>query len=294
MSKLKFSVTHVMLPQYDIEETCKLLSELGFDGVEWRVFDNPEEDFRKGAWKFWGAYKANITPANLKQRAKEIRKICNDFGLAIPALATYVRANELEKLKNLAEAVASLGSPLPAMRVNAPRNYDGKTNYNELFKEAVDCYGKAIDVLKDYNIRALIETHNHTIFVSASLAHRLCSNFPPERIGVIYDIQNMIMDGYETPRLAMELLGPYFQHCHIGGHRPVLVMDEQSKKRKWQWERCDLSEGFLDVPSLLSDMMAVKYDKFLSIEDFRADVESRELLANQIAYLKNIVKNIEG
>jgi hypothetical protein len=32
---MKYSVTTVMLPELDVAQTCELLEELGFDGVEW-------------------------------------------------------------------------------------------------------------------------------------------------------------------------------------------------------------------------------------------------------------------
>ncbi len=201
-----------------------------------------------------------------------------------------MRANEIEELKRLGEAVELISSPPPSIRVGAPRYYDRKVNYNELFKEAVEWYGKAIEVLKNYNVRAVIETHNGTIFISASLAYRLCSNFSPERIGVIYDVNNMIMDGYETPRLAMELLGPYFQHCHAGAHRPVPTKKLEDGTQEWQWEWCDFSEGLFNIHLLFSDMSAVNYTGFISIEDFRKTSDSKELLKRQLDYLKHVAK----
>ena len=40
---MKFSVTTVMMPDCDLDETAALLSELGYDGVEWRVRRIPED-----------------------------------------------------------------------------------------------------------------------------------------------------------------------------------------------------------------------------------------------------------
>ena len=36
---MKYGVFTVSMPEYDVEETAKILSDLGYDGVEWRVFD---------------------------------------------------------------------------------------------------------------------------------------------------------------------------------------------------------------------------------------------------------------
>ena len=40
---MKYGVFSVSMPEYNPEETLKILKELGYDGVEWRVTNMPKE-----------------------------------------------------------------------------------------------------------------------------------------------------------------------------------------------------------------------------------------------------------
>ena len=123
--------------------------------------------------------------------------------------------------------------------------------------------------------------------VSASLAYRIASNFSPDEMGVIYDMNNMAKDGFETSRIGLELLGPYVQHCHAGGWRPVEEDRREDGTLDWVYEGCDLSDSILDIPQFIADLKAVNYQGFISIEDFR-QISHEVKLRRQIAYLRSI------
>lgn len=283
---MKYSVTSVILPDLDVAETCALLQELGFDGVEWRVRYTKPEAAGKG-YSFWGGHKSDLSPANIADKAEEVARVTADHGLAIPGIAANLSASELDDIKRLAEGVAKMGS-IP-IRVGAPRGYDRTANYNVLYDEAVDAYGNVVETLKPFGLRVLIEIHGNTIMPSASLAWRIASNFTPEEMGVIYDINNMAKDGFETFRIGMELLGDYLQHCHAGGWWPVPGEPGGDGTVQWDYKGCGLAESILDVPQFMNDLAAVGYDGFISIEDFR-QLDYREKLAPQLAYLCSLEK----
>lgn len=148
-----------------------------------------------------------------------------------------------------------------------------------------------MEILKPYGLKALVETHNNTIVVSASLAHRLVSGFAADSIGVIYDVNNMASDGYETFRIGMELLGDYLQHCHLAGQMPVLRERAGGRGACWEFETCDLADGVLDIHQFLEDLKAVDYDGFISIEDFRTG-DPQKILRTQIDYMKTLEEKI--
>ncbi|MCP4644888.1 MAG: sugar phosphate isomerase/epimerase [bacterium] len=282
---MKYSVTSVILPDLDVVETCSLLQDLGYDGVEWRVRYTPDDAVGKGFSNCWGAHKTDLSPANLVERADEIATITADHGLEIAAIAANLRCDELDDVKRLAEGVAKLGGA--PIRLGAPRGFDRTASYEDLYDEAVDAYGRAVEVLQSYGLRAIIEIHGNTIMVSASLAHRIASNFSPDEMGVIYDVNNMAKDGFETFRIGLELLGDYLQHCHAGGWRPVAPEPDEKGTIAWNWDGCDLAESILDIPLFMSDLKAVGYQGFISIEDFRT-MDHREKLQRQIQYLKSV------
>jgi sugar phosphate isomerase/epimerase len=272
----------VIIPDLDVLETCRLLQRLGFEGVEWRVRYTPA-----GAqgYSMWGAHKTDLSPDNIARRAREVRTITEDHGLAMPIIASNARADELETMRKLAEGAALLGG-VP-VRVGAPKGYDRTVPYQRLYDEAIEAYGKALEVIKAAGQTAIIEIHGGTIMVSASLAHRIVSRFAPADIGVIYDANNMAKDGFETFRIGMELLGPYLEHCHAGGWRPVEADRRPDGTRNWKFEGCDLADSILDIPQFIADLGAVGYGGFVSIEDFRI-MDYEKKLAPQIAYLRRL------
>ena len=283
---MKYCATTVALPQFDMRETSELLSRLGFDGAEWRVRRISEE--RRGApYSPWGNHKNDLSPDNLKARADELKAMERDYGVAIAGLATAVEADQLEDIRILSEGAAACDAPF--FRVGAPKRYDRTTNYNDLYDEAVRAYEGALEITRSYGVRVLVEIHNGTIMVSASLAYRIVSHFDPKDIGVIYDTNNMTREGFETYRMGMELSGPYLAHLHVGNHAPKPGETLEDGTVAWGWEGASLAAGLTDYRQVMADLKAVGFDGFISIEDFR-DMDAEEKLKEGIGYLKGIEK----
>ncbi len=290
---MKYSATSVMLPQLTMEEQAELLQRLGFDGIEWRVRRVPESQRGKG-FSEWGEHKNDLTPENFAANAAKMNQVASDHGLAIAGIASNAPADDIEQVKLLAEGAAAGGRAaggIPFVRIGCPRGFDDSVNYNTLYDEAVEVYGKALDAIEPFGVKAALEIHGGTLHPSASLAHRIVSNWSPERVLVIYDPNNIIRDGYETIDLALDLLGPYLGHVHVGGHKPVSAGHDEAGTGHWQWQGASLAEGFYDMPRLLRKLKAVSYGGFISIEDFR-DVPVEEKLREGIEYLKVVESSL--
>ena len=281
---MKISVTSVMLPHLDLKQTCKLLSDLGFDGVELRVRRLAPERANE-APSPWGRHLTDLSPDNILSRAEEVKSVTSEHGLQIPAFASACRASDLEHVKLLAEGARAVGCP--AIRLSC-QGYNGTVNYHEIYPEAVEDYGKALEITRQYGIKVLVEMHGGTIHPSASLAHRIVSNFDAKDIGVVYDPQNMVKDGFETIQLALELLGDYLAHIHAGAHRPMSNEPNEKGVVAWSWRGCPMSEGLYDFPKMVECLRKVGYTGFVSIEDFRGDCSPEERLENAINYLRSL------
>mgnify|MGYP000603370460 CR=1 FL=1 len=59
---MKFGVFSVSMPEYGIEESVRLLKELGYDGVEWRVAEMPEKEPENVpfALRYWACNKSTL------------------------------------------------------------------------------------------------------------------------------------------------------------------------------------------------------------------------------------------
>ena len=281
---MRYSATSVMMPELDLEEQAELLQRLGFEGVEWRVRRVPESQRGKG-FSEWAEHKNDLTPENFAANAARMKQVAADHGLAIAGIASNAPADDLEQVKLLAAGAQACGAPF--IRVGCPQHYDGSRNYNEIYSEAVRAYGAALDAIAPFGVKAALEIHGGTIHPSVSLAHRIVSNFDPARVCVIFDPNNMVTDGYETTELAVDLLGPYLGHIHLGGHKPITRGKDALGTTIWEWESCPLADGLYDCPRLFRKLKAINYQGFISVEDFRkAPLE--EKLKNAIEYLKRL------
>ena len=277
-----------MMPELTLEEQAALLQRLGFDGIEWRVRRVSDEQRGKG-FSEWGAHKNDLTPENFAEDAARMKQVAADQGLAIAGIASNAPADDIEQVKLIAEGAAACGSPF--IRVGCPRGYDGSVDYNVLYEEAVEAYGKALDAIEPFGVKAALEIHGGTIHPSVSLAHRLVSNWDPARVCVIFDPNNMVADGFETTEIAIDLLGPYLGHVHLGGHKPLEKGRDEWGTMKWEWQGAALADGLYDHPRLLRKLKAVDYRGFITVEDFRGlPLEGK--LREGIEYLKKLEASV--
>jgi len=273
---MKYSVFTVMMPEFDLEETAKMLGDLGFDGVEWRV-----ENFVKREQKpsYWGYNKSTVDLATIEESASKVKLLTERSGLEISCLATYLGVGQIEELKRVMRSASAMNCPY--VRVGAPR-YDGTRNYNQLYEETVLKVREVERRAKEAGVTALLEIHMGNIMPSAGLAHRIVSNFDPNYIGVIYDPGNMIYEGYEQWKMGMELLGEYLHHVHV--KNSAWRRDE---KDGWRAEASGLEDGIVDWRRVVGDLRAVGYDGYLSFEDF-SERDTVTKMKRDLEYLKSL------
>ena len=253
---LKFSVTQVMFGNsLDLTQTCALLQRLGYDGLELTCRTTTD-----------------ITPSNVLSRAEEIKSVVAAHGLVLSNFASNLNLDEkgsMETVRLLAEGAKACGAP--AIRLGC-RRYpaDGSEDYWDIYEGAVKQYAAALEITRAFGLKVFVEMHGGTIHPSASLAYRIVSNFDAKDIGVIYDPQNMVRDGFETIPMALQLLGPYLAHVHIGAHEPYARGElDENGQRQWLWRRTAMSEGLYDISMMLRCLQQRKggYNGFISLED---------------------------
>jgi len=281
---MKYCVTTVALPELTMQEQAELLKGLGFDGVELRVRRVSESALAQ-APSSWGRHVNDVSPENFKAKAPEIRTILADHGLALAGLATNPNCTDLEQVKLLLDGAVEAGAPF--IRVGAADGYKGTRPYREVLGETLAGYARILEMTRGSGVQVVLEIHGGTICPSASLAHRIVSHFDPAEVGVIYDPQNMVRDGFETTALAIDLLGPYLAHCHVGAHRPTPDGLDEKGTAKWKWERCPMGEGLYDYVQMLACLKKAGYEGFISIEDF-GDMAPEEKYGSAIQYLRSV------
>ncbi|MHB9039019.1 MAG: sugar phosphate isomerase/epimerase family protein [Armatimonadota bacterium] len=275
----------VMMPEFNPEEAAPLLKELGYDGVEWRVH-TVAASFGENA-DICRANRATIDIESVEKKAESIRRLSEDNGLEIVGLGTYLSYKFLDDVKRCMEAAKMMDCP--SIRVSVPK-YTGSVNYNDLFEEAVEGYGKVEDLAKQYGVRATIELRPGNICSSASLAYKFVSNFDPDHVGVVYDPGNMISEGYENWQLGLELLGPYLSHIHVKNTAWVEDADSSGEKC-WRNVAVPMRDGFVPWRLVMSVLDKLGYKGWMSLEDFAAG-DTKTKLAADISYMKSIERDL--
>lgn len=278
----KYSVFTVMTPDLSLEKLAATLKSIGYDGVEWRVTTVPEKIEKID---FWRGNKATVDASRLIEEAPRVRRLSDENGLAIPALGTYLSAENPAEIEKAMKAAKIMGCP--QIRVGVPR-YDGSRDYNELFKETVDRFAEVEMLTKKYDVKGNIEIHHRTICPSASSTYRIVSNFDPDHIGVIYDPGNMTCEGYENWLMGLQILGPYLSHVHVKNAKWQLSIGEGHSG--WHPVWCSLSEGFVDWREVLSALRKVGYDGWLSFEDF-SEGNTLTKLRENLKYMKDLERS---
>jgi sugar phosphate isomerase/epimerase len=285
---MKFSVFTVGMPEYGIKESIKVLAELGYDGVEWRVtvpspVDKPKDyDY---STRYWSYNLSTVDVDQIEVLAPGIRKMCDEAGLEISSLATYSDLTDLARLEKIMKASKVMNCR--NVRVNVPK-YDRSVNYRELFSKSVS-EGKVIASLaKKYDVRANFEIHMGNIIPSASAAYRFVSNFDPKYTGIIYDPGNMVWEGYEDYKLGLELLGEYVAHIHVKNGAWKLAETKENGVDVWKPYWTPFKKGYANITDLINVIKDSGYEGYVSVEDFSNDVPTYEKLSDNIKFLRSL------
>jgi len=277
----QYAVFTVMCPEYDLEGTAALAAEVGLDGLEWRVTNKAPEPIAQPS--YWQANRSTVDIEDVEADLARAKAIADRYGLNMPILGTYMRCDALPVIEAAMGAAAAVGCR--KMRVGPP-GYDGSRPYPELFDQASRDFERVAALSARHGVQACLEMHMGNITPSAGLAYRLVSNFDPTQIGVIFDPGNMVVEGFENYRMALELLGPYLSHVHAKNCLWVQTGHEDGIA-KWEWRMAAVKEGQADWTKIVAALKKVRYQGWLSFEDF-SEGDTRTKLIEGLAYLKKI------
>ena len=241
---MKFSASTVLFPELkDRRDLAKRVAKAGFEGIEWRV----QTDY-------------HIDPASLEKEAAEIRKICDDEGLKIVALATYLKWDEHEAIASVLRGAKIMGAPRIRL---AGFNYNGSENYWTVYDRAVKQITDLMPVLDQAGgVKAAIETHFGTIHASAHGAYNVLRHFDPNKVSCILDGSNLIVEGWEDWKMVIEVLDKYLDHIHV---RNAAWFNTAEKG--WHWKWAPLEEGIADWHKIFLILKERGYNGFATTEN---------------------------
>lgn len=265
-----------MTPEWTPEELLENMSEQGYTAVEWR-YKSIDPELKTAEPSFWGNNRCTITPDMSDQYLNELRQKAMNLQISTLSINPYLSCGDLKETENVLKVAQKLGAQM--IRLGVP-TYDGSQHYQDLFEKARHYIQEAEMLCKQYGIKGVIETHHGTIAPSASLALHLIEGCNPDHIGVLYDPGNLVHEGYENHRIALQLLGEYLAHVHVKNAK--WITDGQ----RWQveWERVD--RGVICWDEVFRDLKEVGYNGYLGIEDFSRAFPPVQVLEFHLSFLR--------
>lgn len=280
---MKFAVFTASTPEWTPSQAASVLAAQGWDGIEWRITDQDDAD-EPG---FWAGNRATWPLVGLEASVPSIAAITRDAGLEFSGLGGYARCDNHDDVERMLAATAALGAA--RVRVTMPRTESGE--YGQLFAAARDDLSWIASRAAVHGVQALIELHHETITASASAARGLVDGLDPSHVGVIHDLGNLVIEGFEEG--GLDILGPYLAHVHIKNVRWVAAPEEDGFVA-WHHEWATLRAGQADVFGYVASLVRQGYDGWITVEDFSTELPLEERTADNLAYLRAALDQARG
>jgi sugar phosphate isomerase/epimerase len=275
---MKFSVFTASTPDWTPAEAARNLAEQGWDGVEWRITDQAPAD----PPGFWAGNRATWALTGLEENLPEIKRITQGAGLEFSGLGAYVKVDDRPDVVRVLAATAALG----AGRVRLTMPVLGDDTYPALFERARADLEWAADRAAAHGVKILIELHHRTIVSSASAAVRLVTGLDPAHVGVIHDVGNLVIEGHEDFRAALEMLGDHLAHVHVKNVAWQTDGTRPDGSVAWRADWSPLRSGQADLPAYFRALSAVGYDGWVTAEDFSVDLPLPQRTRENLLYLR--------
>ena len=282
---MKYGFFTVGSPTLTLEELAPELQKFGYDGWDLRVTDEPPNP--KGM-EFWHGNKSTVPASTFKENLDRIKNLGEEHKLELVNLGTYVRSNDdWADIEQAVESAAAIGAP--SLRINVP-TYSSEQEFMPIWNQAREDYKKIEKLAADNGVRALIEIHMGTICPSASSARMFVEGMDPKHVGVIFDVGNMVYEGFENYRMGLELLGDYLALVHVKNATAYPFKTREDSTIEWRFKFWPMHQGVADIRALITALLHVGYDGWISFEDFSTQQKVLDRTEFNIGFVKKLVE----
>ena len=287
---MKFGVFSVSMPEYTVEEAPRSAKELGYDFIEWRVGSMPKEEPKDYPYerRYWAWNKSTLDENNIMADCLRAKKACDEAGIEIVGISPSLPLEADEKFEAVCRAAQAIGCHQVRYGLIGFDPIKSGLTYPEQFKRMRQKLEALEPMLKETDVKLVIEMHHGTLTASASSAYRMLEGLDPKRFGLIYDAGNMVFEGYEDYLKSLQLLGDYIAHYHL--KNGILEYDgvDELGAAKWKQTSVPLKKGQANLNKLFEAKKQVGYDGTVSIEDFSNESPTYEKLVDNLKYMHEL------
>jgi fatty-acyl-CoA synthase len=271
---MKLSFSTLGCPNWDLNHVIKNAKNYGFYGVEIRGIKD-QLDVSK---------LPEFTNRSRETRDKfsnaEIELICFSSSIRMAEPDHAKRNDHIEELKRYVELCYNFGTPF----IRIFGGEVGEQSWEEAIDEAAETLKKMIEIVKDFNAKIVIETHDD--WMAAEHFKALMEKVNSDKVGVLWDVNHPFMFIGEDPAETWEKAGKWIYHTHWKDSRIAIdtVMG---------FEPCLMGEGDLPHGQIFGVLKKGEYDGYLSLEwekRWHPDLADPEIAFPQyIEYMKKLM-----
>jgi sugar phosphate isomerase/epimerase len=279
---MKLSVFTVSMPDYDPMQTLQVLSEIGYDGVEWRTIQDQPHD----PPSFWRGNRCSMSAQDIIQRADELKQAAAKHKMQMPTLAAYVDCEDLKAVELHMQAAAAIGAK--GLRVGTGHYDPAKGGYRETLKRVRGQYAQVAKLAEKYGVLAMTEVHPGTMTPSMHHCLAVLDGLDPRHVGIIWDVANEVVEGLEVYRMALEIAGAYLGEVHVKNTRWD-VRGQNGKQLIWQPSSSPVWEGVVQWAQVIAELKRIGYDGWLAFEDFSTVMPLRQRLTENHNWFRQLL-----
>ena len=289
-TQLPLGVTGVMLPELDFDEQIELCRSLGVTHYVFRPRHVPD-GFEDKPFSIWGKHKFDLTPERLVAEGASLASKLRDAGMVaygtLPRVHADANDEELQLHVNGAAAAGCAN-----LRLTPPAYPQGLFDYPAQLQNTIAHYRRAVEIAAPRGIKIVIEMHTKTLAASPGLAYNIVGHFDPGQLGLILDLPNFAMEGKPLPELAVSVVRPWIDHCHVGGSRTGHGTYDRHGFRQPSSDFCAVTESDLYIPQWLAVLAELDRPVPLVIENFVASMPSVLRLTGTAQALGRVIERL--
>jgi len=290
---MRYGFFTTFAPDCTFEEACALAKEVGYEGIQPRIVESNSYDASKPL-NPWGNNKHGIIEADFFANPKGVLKPVWDNGLEVTSVASYASLSDLERAEKLVTACGQAGIAnmriAPLVPQTEPRVFDA----GKIILETQKRLKEILPTSKSAGVRLCFELHPGGICASASAAMRFLEAFDPSAVGILYDPGNLVGEGYEKPRMAISIMGPYLAEIHMKNGRWIEAEKGLDGESVWKTESCRIEEGTYPLAELFDILAEINYEGWIIEEGHEEGLSTRERLENVMKWCRLFEKRAEG
>ncbi len=277
---MQISLYTLVTRDFSLEQSLEMAVKAGFPAVDLRQGRTPEDT-------------VHLSQAVTDAEAEQVRRRVEAAGLHVSGLTTYYclgktdreeAAVELAGLRRGLALAQILGARF--VRCSGPRQDFGapyEAARGALRAQVAEIAGEAAQA----GVTVTVEQHGGTLFASAGQILDMLRGVGNDYVGIVYDPGNCLSEGYENPKVQVDMLRMLIKAVHVKNGRP------KSAEGPSEYLPCDqvrLDQGLLSWPAIVGYLREIGYEGYLTLEDFCPTFGSvQEKLDWDAAYLRGLL-----